>query len=140
MQMNLSGGIHQERERQHNMKCENANPKGKCACGCGGSMHGLNRMENHGITDERTITERMGGEIEQEIKKLMGKHFYCGGNCKQKITIGAWLGYPHEGGLADKNGKRWWVYIECPKCEYDWSIGKLPTAIERAKLEEERHG
>ncbi len=121
---------------KHNERCENANPKGKCACGCGGAMHGLNRMENKGISDERTITERLGGEIEPIIKELKGKVFTC--SCKQKITVGAWLGYPHEGGLTDKNGKKWWVYVECPKCEYDWSWHKVANEVERTRITKEQ--
>jgi hypothetical protein len=140
MQFTLNGEKMQEvvREMKHNNRCEDANPKGKCQCHCGGALHGLNNMENNGITDERTITERMGGEIEQKIKELKGKTFTCSLNCKQKITVGAWLGYPHEGGLADKDGKKWWIYVECPKCSYDWSWHKIPNEIERERITREQ--
>ena len=31
---------------KHNSRCENANPKGKCKCRCGGSLHGINNEQN----------------------------------------------------------------------------------------------
>ena len=78
----------------------------------------------------------MGGEIGQTILSMKGKKLTC--SCKQKITVGAWLGYPHEGGLADKDGKKWWVYVECPKCEYDWSWHKVQVEVEREELNKEK--
>ena len=135
-QTNLKGEIQKEKERRHNSRCEDANPKGKCQCGCGGALHGLNNMTNNGITDERTVTERMGGEIEQTITSMKGKKFTC--SCKQKITVNGWLGYPHDGGLTDKEGKKWWIYVECPKCEYDWSWHKVANEIERTRITQEQ--
>jgi len=130
-QINLDGSIHQE-ERKHNTKCEDAKPRGKCVCGCGGSMHGIthaNIMEGGEL--ERTINEQMGGEITEIINGLKGKTFVC--SCKKQIKINRWLGYKHGGGLADKNGEKWWLYVECPKCEYCWSWHKVQVEVNRPR-------
>jgi hypothetical protein len=134
-QINLKGEI-QMREIKHNQRCEDANPKGKCKCHCGGALHGINGKHDGGVDYERTITERMGGEIEQTINAMKGKAFTC--SCKRKITVGAWLGYPHDGGLADKDGKKWWIYVNCPKCNYDWSWHKVANEIERERITQEK--
>ena len=33
--------------------------------------------------------------------------------------------YPHDGGLPDGESNRWWVYVTCPKCKYQWAWWKL---------------
>lgn len=35
-------------------------------------------------------------------------------------------GYPHEGGVL-VDDRRWWLYMECPKCGYQTSSRKLGT-------------
>ena len=51
-------------------------------------------------------------------------------------------GYEHDGGLADKNGKRWWVFVRCTKprvkgLEYETSFMHFYGAVEKAKIERE---
>ena len=80
-------------------------------------------------SEERTINENMGGEIAEVMKNLVGESFIC--SCKKEIFVNGWLGYPHEGGLADKDGKTWWIYIECPYCLYQWSWHKVQVEVAR---------
>lgn len=117
-------------DMKHNIACENAKPKSKCKCRCGGLWHGTSNMQDKRI-DERTINENLGGEVAEVIKKLVGKSFVC--SCEKEIFANGWLGYQHEGGLADKDGKKWWIYIECPYCEYCWSWHKVEVEVNRPR-------
>lgn len=108
---------------KHSSRCEQANPKSKCQCRCGGRFHGI----AHGKDDYnmliRTINENMGGEIENEMKLLKGKKFKC--TCGKQTIINSFLGYPHEGGIEADDKEKWWVFFKCPHCNYQWSIDKL---------------
>ena len=55
---------------------------------------------------------------------------------KLKINICKWCGtslsnqrismYVHPGGWkVDGHPGRWWLYIKCPVCKYDWNLEKL---------------
>ena len=46
----------------------------------------------------------------------------CGYRFNPYINISM---YPHDGGLRDCHGKRWWVYITCPRCHYQWAYWKI---------------
>lgn len=114
------------REMKHNERCEKANPKGKCNCRCGGTHHGI-LHPTAPLT--RTISERIGGGIESTIRSLKGRKFTC--SCKKTITINTWLGYPHEGGLTDASGNKWWIFVECPHCKNEWSWWKINGRVLR---------
>jgi hypothetical protein len=45
--------------------------------------------------------------------------------CKTPLTDGI-SSYEHEGGyeVEGLEGKQW-LYTVCPKCEYEWALGKL---------------
>ena len=118
--------------RKHNQRCEDANPKGKCKCRCGGALHGINNEQNQENEHTRTITKNIGGELGEFITKLEGKYFTCR-MCGTKQKVCGWLGYPHDGGLADKDGNKWWIYLECDKCHYEWSFGKVEHQVNRYK-------
>ena len=117
---------------KHNKRCENAKPKSKCRCRCGGAKHGINNIRDDYEEFERTITERIGGELGRLIAELTGKDYTCQG-CGLKQKIGSWLGYPHDGGIADKFGKCWWVYQECEKCNYHTSFGMIEHQVRKFK-------
>ncbi len=117
---------------KHNIKCESARATSKCVCRCGGALHGIqNKDSDDAFIDERSINENMGGEIGEIIKALKGKTFLC--SCKNKIIVDNWLGYQHPGGLSNKDGLTWWIYVRCPNCEYDWSWNKVKVECERPR-------
>ena len=107
--------------------CRDAKPKTICNCRCGGRYHAMNNVGDERAPYERTMNSRVGGEAGEVMTKLLGKSLEC--TCGKKITIGQFLGYPHDGGYADKNGDRWWLYVHCKKCNYDWALHKLENRI-----------
>ena len=84
----------------------------------------------------------MGGELGEMIHKLQGKTFQC--TCRKHkktweqntITLKSFLAYPHDGGLADKDGNKWWLYHTCPHCSYDWSWWKIDNKLDHQKRDE----
>ncbi len=107
----------------HNCRCGYANPKSKCRCSCGGAMHGVERNAKYLM-----INENLGGEIEVLIKRTQGKKFLCP-SCGTIQYACGWLAYPHDGGLADKDGNKWWVFLECEHCNYGASWHKVERRI-----------
>ena len=42
------------------------------------------------------------------------------------------VGYPnHPGGWDINDSSYWWLFIQCPGCNYQWSLWKLGVARER---------
>ena len=81
---------------------------------------------------EIQMTEDMGGEVGAAVKKLKAlKEVKCHGICFKMTSTDDIRGYPHDGGIPDKDGKLWWVYVHCNnplkdrKCDYDTSWGKI---------------
>ena len=69
----------------------------------------LKREEKRGnsLPGEIVLTTDMGGEIEELIKETALKSYYCLGLPKDHLEIvGAWHGYPHDGGLLDKEERK----------------------------------
>ena len=88
------------------------------------------------------IKESVGGELGEEVSELIGKSFKC--HCDRKIILGTqdnFEGYRHNGGLADGKGVTWWLFVECPNCEYRWSWLKIKGMMARqTNMEEEIDG
>jgi hypothetical protein len=80
--------------------------------------------------DER-LMKGMGGEVETFIKDTEGKSFQC--SCGNLIVIRDIMGYPHSNGLEDSFRGRWWAFVHCDKCSYDWSFWKVKKRLEEAK-------
>lgn len=77
------------------------------------------------------MTVEMGHEIERFLGSVQDKTLKCW--CGQELDCVGFEGYPdHDGGLMDASGKKWWVYLHCDKCGYDWSFWKVER---RAKKE-----
>lgn len=92
--------------------------------------------------NEVQMTENMGGEVGRivaEIRKAVS--ISCHGICFDETATNDIRGYPHEGGIADSSGKRWWVYVHCSNpvkragkratCDYDTSWGKIMSRLGR---------
>lgn len=83
---------------------------------------------------EIILTPDMGGEIETFIKETRGKEYRCLGLSGDHIeTVRVWYGYPHDGGIQDKNGKKWWANTKCSKSNYEmswWKVQKNAVIIE----------
>jgi hypothetical protein len=73
------------------------------------------------------VDEKMGGEIGKTIQAMNGKQFTC--TCNHTIQLYTFAAYPHYGGLADKDGKRWWLYVTCSHCNYEWSWHKILSRL-----------
>lgn len=79
------------------------------------------------------MTEEMGGEVGEAVRKLKEmKKIKCHGICFKETSTRDVRGYPHDGGIPDKNGDKWWVYVHCNNklksgrlCEYDTSLNKI---------------
>lgn len=111
---------------KHSSRCENANPKSICRCKCGGRLHGVkHKEENTGWI--RTINSNIGGSAGKVIKSLKGKKFHC--SCGNVINLNHFLAYDHNGGYEDKHNNKWWIFVECSKCKYQWSIDKILARI-----------
>ena len=120
----------------HTSRCEHAKSKIKmCKCSCGGKLHNPQNetKPQTGLAPyEQVLTESDGGEIADFIKRVKGKEFECSVNCQQRFPITEILGYhPHDGGLANAQGEKYWVYVKCPKCGYDWSFWKVEHRLSR---------
>jgi hypothetical protein len=109
-------------------RCKNAKPDSPCKCRCGGRFHGIKRVESEHPYD-RTVNENMGGEVAEFIKKVKDQKFTC--TCTKTFPVNQFMAYEHSGGLKDKDGKKWWVYVHCPHCSYDWSAWKLEARLDR---------
>lgn len=79
--------------------------------------------------NEKILTEEFGGRIGEWVKKITGKNITC--VCGKRYEITEVIGYPHEGGLADKDKKVWWPYIVCPKCGYQLAYWKIDVRLAR---------
>ena len=92
----------------------------------------LKRDEKREISSpgEIVLTTDMGGEIEELINETALKSYNCLGLPKGHIEIvGAWHGYPHDGGLSDKDGQRWWPYQKCSQSNYEMAYWKVKNRI-----------
>ena len=134
----------------HNRRCEVSKSKReKCRCSCHGDYHGILNPADEVRWNEffyHVLTEQDGGEVAEFIRENKGKEYYCMGNHTGGVNAihraDVFYGYEHDAGLADRNGKRWWVYVLCaepPKdgFEYQTSFAHFPGAVEKAKIEME---
>lgn len=119
--------------------CMHAKPDSPCKCHCGGRNHAQSTKENMGPYD-RTVNESLGGEIAEFIKSVKGQRFVCRDSSIKghSFILSHFIAYPHDGGLADSKGEKWWVYAVCPYCNYQWSFAKIKPHLERQKIFEEQ--
>jgi hypothetical protein len=89
------------------------------------------------MSDTKIMTESMGGEVADFINKWIGKTIQCFGICRGKRQVNQFKGYPHDDGLADSSGNKYWVYFECPKCKYGHSFIKMNFFLDHTRIEEE---
>jgi len=82
----------------------------------------------------------MGGEVAEFIGAWANKKIRCFGVCHQVRVMKDFGGYEHDGGLADGQGKKWWVYFECPKCRYGHSFSKMAFFEKHTQIEAGRNG
>ena len=73
------------------------------------------------------IHELLGSEVEEFCQQVNTKDMTC--TCGEVGRMNMLRGYPHDGGLIDSEGRRWWVYYHCPKCHYEWSHTKILRRI-----------
>lgn len=84
--------------------------------------------------DTMEMSADIGGEIGDMIDLLSGHDLEC--ICGHESEIGKefFFGYPHDGGLSDKDGQKWWVYTMCPECEYQWSLTSIESRLKRQEV------
>lgn len=78
---------------------------------------------------EQEMSAEMGGAVQIKVEEIMFGRFKC--SCPKIIKIDQVIGYLHEGGVPDKNGTKWWMYVSCPECQYDWSLWKLEKRLQQ---------
>jgi len=64
------------------------------------------------------------------FKKFVESHTLFCINCYTRLPKEVKT-YPHSSGLVNKNGKKYWAYIECSKCHYQNAFWKLLPQIKR---------
>lgn len=85
------------------------------------------------MNEEQEMTEDMGGKVGKAVKNLKErKTILCRGVCFKDTPTTDIRGYPHDGGIPDKDGKLWWVYVHCnnntttrDECGYETSWKKI---------------
>lgn len=119
-------------ERKHNERCSHSKHK-VCKCQCGGKLHGKTfDPERFESEDSKLMTEEMGGEVAQFIESMKYRLMRCW--CTTELVCRGFYGYPHENGLPDKDGNKWWLSLHCDKCGYDWSAWKVENrSVEKVK-------
>lgn len=113
----------------HDARCRNARLP-ICVCRCHGLFHGKTVVLNDAM-GERLLTEAMGGEVATMLRNYRGLVIPQDAFCPHAIGLDLFLGYPHDGGLADANGERWWAYARCPVCSYEVSWWKIDRVLQR---------
>ena len=121
----------------HTDRCRFAKTdKNKCHCSCMGVLHGLDDNVKLDPT-ERILTVGDGGEVGEFIKEYLNRKYVCSGshkkNQKNIHTAKTFYGYKHDGGLTDKNGDKWWVFVYCPVSRYQTSFIHLRGDVEKAE-------
>lgn len=81
------------------------------------------------MTDARYMEETMGGDVKKQIIKYGFVMFKC--TCTNLIENPNIMGYEHSGGVKDATGKKWWMYVHCSKCEYDWALHKIDKQVQK---------
>ncbi len=81
------------------------------------------------------MSEEDGGLVAELIKQYKMAIFRC--TCGFLIESPNFEGYTHSGGFQDKLGSKWWLYVKCPACDYDWAIRKIEKRCQ--KLQSENH-
>ena len=73
------------------------------------------------------MSPSMGGEIAEVFDKVANKRFICLGPCHKDLPADGLVGYPHDGGHADEDGNKWWLYVKClnDKCGYATAVWKI---------------
>jgi len=110
--------------KKHPIRCENANPKSKCKCRCGGRLHGIEHQDIIDIPGMRSVNKHIGGEIGKFIEEYQDRPFLC--SCGKTFLL-SFYAYPHDGGLKDAEKKTWWLFVECPKCTHQWNWQKIKS-------------
>jgi hypothetical protein len=72
-----------------------------------------------------------GGHVGTIIKSLRNKQFKCTHNkCCHTFIIKEFRGHQaSDEGFYDKYGKRWFVFVVCPKCNHYWSAYELMNRV-----------
>ena len=102
---------------------------------------GLQHLKNGIVSQNKlpyeiVLTEDMGREIADLIGNTAHKVYPCmGASSEHYEEIGPWYGYPHSGGLLDKDEMKWWAYQKCTMSNYEmawWKILRSSTRIVEA--------
>lgn len=133
-----------QKMRKHNERCEMSKRK-QCKCRCEGKMHGIKAKDSDTESFDKEMNESMGGEVAAFIQENKGKEYYCFGphkNPEEDTHIATtFMGYPHDDGLSDASGKKWWVYVVCDNpvgdSGHQTSFVHFPNEVERAKRSKE---
>ena len=69
------------------------------------------------------LRKELGGEVRERIEKVKGREYRC--HCGHTSYARPILGYKHDGGTPDADGQKWWMFVVCPACGHQFSLGKL---------------
>jgi hypothetical protein len=92
----------------------------------------MNILDNVDGPGETILNPCFGGAVATIIKNLRNKEFKCtSSRCGYTFIIKEFKGYQasSEGGFYDKYGKRWFIFIVCPKCNRAWSAYEVMNRV-----------
>lgn len=118
---------------KHNQRCEHSKKK-VCKCRCSGRFHGAETVEYRASPFDKPMSIDMGNAIEAWLKQIQGRVMTCW--CGAELECFGFMGYPHDSGLADKDGNKWWLFLHCDKCNYEWSYWKVENRAKAKELED----
>jgi len=69
-------------------------------------------------------------QVKEFLEEYMGKPItcFCGNTFKMDTFYGK-PSPPHSHALM-RNNKKWeWLYVKCPRCNYDWAYWKIEQRV-----------
>ena len=97
-------------------------------------------MNDYLNPDEVVLNEGMGGEIADLISRTKGRTFSCiGASFGHFEQVGTWYGYPHQRGLPDAEGMKWWPYQKCTESTYETAWWKVEQLLKRKNDKDEEN-
>lgn len=108
----------------------------KCRCRCGGHNHGNPKAREgklHSMNEHLSGGAKFSPLFDPYVREAL-RQTPCCKWCGHALC-GPAVGHPHDGGWVvpglhsgEKHGGpegRWWLFVVCEKCNYEWALWKL---------------
>jgi len=84
------------------------------------------------MSNRRFFYPEDGGEVGEIVSTVVGETWECP-HCYSELVVGGLDGRPHEHGVEDENGDKWWLYLECPDCGHEERYSRVQDQIVEAE-------